>query len=113
MELVQEEDVIENIESICVEEDHIIDIEEFIVNNDIQKTLNGAFGLAVEVLKKEGYENFMFVHSRYGHQVSHLVKGHTVIVAYYHGTNLITLEVLPKNEAEAIIKHIKKFSGKK
>lgn len=110
LQLVQEEEVIEHM---CAEEDHTTDIEEFVVGKDIQEILNGAFGLAVGALEAEGYESLRLLHPRYGRQVAHLVKGSTVIVADYRGTSLLTMEVLPKNEAEIIIESAKKSPGSK
>lgn len=104
LELVKPDDI-------CEEgEDHTTNIEEFVVSGDIQSTLCGVYDLTVERLKNEGYKDFLLAHPRYGRDVLHLVKGNTVMIADYRGANLLTLEVLPKDEVDQFIKNIKEIS---
>lgn len=100
-------------EEMSAEEDLVTTIDEFEVSRDIQSTLECAFELAIGALETEGYANFLSAHPRYGRKVTHLVKGNTVIVADYRGANLLTLEVLPKNEAETIVRNLGKSAGNK
>lgn len=105
LELVRSDDM-------CEEgEDHTTNIEEFVVNRDIQSTLCEVYGLTIERLKNEGYKDFLLAHARYGRDVVHLAKGNTVMIADYRGANLLTLEVLPKNEVDQFVRNIKETFG--
>lgn len=86
----------------CKEEDHVTNIDEFVVDDNVQETLAGVYDLAVGMLEAEGYRAVIARHPRYGRDVAHFVLGDVVIVADYCGTNLLTLEVLPENEAKIV-----------
>lgn len=100
MTLVKPEDVVEN--SNENEEDHVTNIDEFVVGGEVGETLASVLDLAVGVLEVEGYSMVVKWNSRYGREVAHFVLGNVVIIADYRGTNLLTLEVLPENEAKIV-----------
>lgn len=91
--------------------DHVTNIEEFEVSQDVKETLNGAYSLAEQMLDAEGYKGYDFYHPRYGHGIVCFVKEGSAIILDYHGKNLLTMEVLPDEEAMQFIAKVKSVFG--
>ena len=89
----------------------VTNIEEFDVLQEVKETLSGAYTLVEQMLDAEGYKGYDFYHPRYGHGVVCFVKEGNAIILDYHGKNLLTMEVLPDEEAMRFIAKVKAVFG--
>ena len=101
LELVKEEDVlVEQKKSEFEPQDYMINLLKSNRDNIAQK------------LKDMGFKRFLFIHPKYGYKVDYFVNPDMVIMIDYHNTNIMTVEVLNKEEKEWILESIEEQLGK-
>lgn len=89
-------------EEIIVEEE----INDFQVSNGLKVVLEDVFDLTTGGMEMHGFKKHVLVHPTKDYDVEYFVKGSDVIMADYHGTNSLNIEVLERKEADMIISEL-------
>ena len=82
------------------------EINDFQVNKNLTEILEDVFDLTTGGMEMHGFKNHALLHPRNDYEVAYFVKGPNVIMVDYHGTNSVKIEILGRNDAEAVINTI-------
>jgi hypothetical protein len=110
--LVDAEEVREAVEQpseTTIPKDEVIEEEiksEFQVNNGLKVVLEDVFDLTTGGMEMHGFKKHILVHPTKDYDVEYFIKGPNVIMADYHGTNSLSIEVLGRKEADMIISEL-------
>lgn len=80
--------------------------DDFQVSKGITEVLEDILDLTTGGMEMHGFKRHIHVHPKRGYEVEYFVKGPNVILADYHGTNSVKIEVLGRNEANMIINEL-------
>lgn len=86
-------------------------IKEFEVNEELKELFSDIHSLAIGGMDVQGYRSYIAEHPVHGYEVTYYIKGITVIMVDYHGTNALTVQVLGKKETEWFINNVKGAFG--
>jgi hypothetical protein len=79
---------------------------DFRVSKGLTVVLEDVLDLTTGGMEMHGFKRHVHIHPRKGYEVEYFVKGSDVILADYHGTNSLKIEVLGRNEAKVIINEL-------
>lgn len=86
-------------------------IKEFEVNEELKELFSDIHSLAIGGMDVQGYRSYTAEHPIHGYEVTYYIKGITVIMVDYHGTNTLTVQVLGRKETEWFINNVKDAFG--
>lgn len=79
---------------------------EFQVSNGVKTVLEDCLDLTTGGMEMHGFKRHTLMHPTKDYEVEYFIKGPNVIMADYHGTNSLNIEVLGRNEADMIINEL-------
>ncbi len=88
-----------------------ITINEFEVGEELRDLLKDIHDLTLGGMDVQGYRSYTAGHPKADYEVTYYVKGITVIMVDYHGTNTMTLQVLGRKETEWFINNVREAFG--
>jgi len=83
------------------------EINDFEVSNGLKVVLEDVLDLTTGGMEMHGFKRHTLMHPTRDYEVDYFIKGSNVVMADYHGTNYVKIEVLGLNEANIIIDTIK------
>jgi hypothetical protein len=102
------EDVAQPTETTIPKEETIVEEEkgEFQVNNGLKVVLEDVLDLTTGGMEMHGFKRHVLIHPINDYDIEYFVKGSNVIMADYHGTNSLKIEVLGRREADMILSEL-------
>ncbi len=99
VELVRPEDVVIEQKSEFKPAQHLVDI-----------LMRGRRNM-INMFDNLGFKGFNFVHPRYGYNVDFFAKKDIVVMIDYHGSNVMSVEILNEEEKEWFIESVEEHLG--
>jgi hypothetical protein len=81
-------------------------IDDFKVSKGLTVVLEDVLDLTTGGMEMHGFKRHAHIHLTKDYEVEYFIKGPNVIMADYHGTNSVKIEVLGRKEADMIINEL-------
>jgi hypothetical protein len=91
--------------------ENAVTIKEFEISDELKELLSDIHTLAIGGMDVQGYKSYTAGHPVNDYEVIYYVKGITVIMVDYHGTNTLTVQVLGRKDTEWFINNVKDAFG--